>query len=132
MAVSRKSFWPNRSPAATSPIRYLTENGFSIVRVSEIDASVRNTPQDCRFQVQHEDGPPHDVRVRFAGELIARLWIRRTSPLSSDSVFWLVCAENCLATYLWEHNDLPPEGSLLITDLSPDGLMLALHWRDQD
>lgn len=132
MAVSRKSVWPKRSPAVTIPIRYLTENGFSIVRWSEVDASVRNTPDDCRFQVQHDDGPSHDVQVRFAEELITRLWLRRRRPLSRDSVFWLVCAESCLATYLWEQNDLPPQGSMLITDLSPEELMLALHWRDRD
>lgn len=132
MVVSRKNVWPNPSAAATSPIRYLTENGFSIVRWSEVDASVRNTPDDVRFQVQHDDGPPHDVRVRFAAELVARLWTRRRNPLSRDSVFWLVCAESCLASYLWENNSLPPDGSLLINDLSPDQLMLALHWRDQE
>jgi hypothetical protein len=35
-----------------------------------------------------------------------------------------------LATYLWETNDYPPNDRLMIKELSPDELMLALHWRD--
>jgi hypothetical protein len=47
-------------------------------------------------------------------------------------MFWLVCAESCLANYLWESNEFPPNDFLVIKQLSPDELMLALHWRDRD
>jgi hypothetical protein len=66
------------------------------------------------------------------GRLIGELKIRRRSPLSETSVFWLVCAENRLANYLWEHDELPLNHSLAIDELPPEELMLALHWRDRD
>ena len=132
MAMSRKQARPDRLPHPTAPIKYLTENGFSIVRLSEIDPSVIDTPSECRFLVQHEDEVEREVWVGFAEDVIARLRIRRRIPLSETSVFWLVCAESSLARYLWEENDYPPDDRLTMNELSPDELMLALHWRDSE
>ena len=132
MAMSRKKASPDRLPHAAPPIKYLTENGFSIVRRSEIDPSVIDTPRECRFLVQHENGIEREVQVGFDENLIARLRIRRRIPLSETSLLWLVCAESYLATYLWEKNEFPPNGRLIISELAPDELMLALHWRDRE
>ena len=128
--MTKKQARPDRFPLATPPIKYLTENGFSIVRLSEIDPLVIDTPRECRFFVQHENRIEREVQVGFDENLIARLRIRRRIPLSETSVFWLVCAESCLAKYLWEKNEFPPNGRLIINELAPDELMLALHWRD--
>ena len=130
--MSSKQPRPERLPLAAAPIRYLTENGFSIVRLSEIDHSVIDTPAECRFLVQHEDVAECEMKVRFDKRLIASLRIRRRIPLSQTSMFWLVCAESCLATYLWENNEFPPHGQLILKELSPDEFMLALHWRDRE
>jgi hypothetical protein len=132
MALSKKQAMPDRLPRQASPIRYLTENGFTIVRLSEINPSVIDAPGECRFLVQRENEAEHEVKASFAGELIANLQIRRRLPLSSTSVFWLVCAESYLANYLWDKDGLPPNDRLIISELSPDELMLALHWRDRD
>ena len=132
MALNRNQVRPDRLPHATSPIKFLTENGFSIVRLSEIEPAMIDSPGECRFLVQHEGGPEHEVAVAFDDKVIASLQLRRRIPLSEHSVFWLVCAESCLANYLWEKNDYPPNNQLSVTDLSPDQLMLALHWRDRD
>ena len=131
-AMRRKQVRPDDLPHTRSPIKYLTENGFSIVRVSEIDPSVTDNPSECRFLVQHEDKAEREIRVSFGEELIAHLRIRRRIPLSDTSMFWLVCAESSLATYLWEQNDYPPDNRMNINELSPDELMLALHWRDRE
>ena len=128
--MSRKQPRPDRLPHAIPPIKYLTENGLSIVRRSEIDPSVIDTPRECRFLVQHENGIEREIKVGFDENLVASLRIRRRIPLSETSVFWLVCAESCLAKYLWEENKLPPDGRLIMNELPPDELMLALHWRD--
>ena len=114
------------------PIKYLTENGFSIVRLSDIDPSVINTPGECRFLVQAEHEAEREIKVGFSDDLIALLRIRRRGALSDQSVFWLVCAESRLATYLWEKDDYPPGDRITMNELSPDELMLALHWRDGD
>ena len=132
LGMNRKEVRPDELPHTRSPIKYLTENGFSIVRVSEVDPSVTDNPSECRFLVQHEDKVEREITVSFGEELIAHLRIRRRIPLSDTSMFWLVCAESCLATYLWETNDYPPNDRLIIKELSPDELMLALHWRDRE
>src|SRR5437660_4493349 len=131
-AMSRKQVRPDELPDIRSPIKYLTENGFFIVRVSEIDPSVTDNPSECRFLVQHEQDSERRIRVSFDESLVAHLRLRRRIPLSETSMFWLVCAESSLATYLWEKNDYPPDGRLIINELSPDELMLALHWRDRE
>jgi hypothetical protein len=132
MASVRKEVRPDRLPRAAPPIKYLTENGFSIVRLSETDPSVKDFPGDCRFLVSRDDGHERLIQVRFDDDLVTSLRLRRRVPLSESSLFWLVCAESCLARYLWEQDAFPPDARLRISDLSPDELMLALHWRDRD
>ncbi len=61
MAMRRRQVSPDRLPQTCSPIKYLTENGFTIVRLSEIDPSVIDTPSECHFLVQHEDGAEREV-----------------------------------------------------------------------
>ena len=130
MAIRRKQVRPDHLPQTVAPIKYLTENGFSIVRLSEINSSIIDTPGECRFLVQHEEEAEREVRVGFNREVLASLRIRRRIPLSDTSMFWVVCAESYLATYLWERNEYPTDERLMINELSPDELMLALHWRD--
>ena len=132
MAMLRKQIRPDRFAQPLPPIKYLTENGFSIVRLSDVDPSVINTPRECRFLVHQESGIEREVAARFTDSLISDLRIRRRARLSESSVFWLVCAESYLARFLWEKNEFPPQGQLIISELSPDELMLALHWRDQE
>ena len=117
---------------AKSPIKYLTENGFSIIRLSDLDTSVNNTPRECRFLVQDEHDVEREIKVCFSEDLMARIRVRRRGALSDESVFWLVCAESYLATYLWENDDYPPGDRLTMNELSPDELMLAIHWRDKE
>jgi len=130
MAVNRRVVIPDRAPQANLPIQYLTENGFSIVRLSDVDRSAINLPTECRFLVHGEHDAQREIKVNFSEDLIANIRLRRRGELSDQSIFWLVCAERCLALYLWERNDYPPDGRLTVNDLGPDELMLAIHWRD--
>jgi hypothetical protein len=131
MATVRKEVWPSRLPeAAVPPIKYLTENGFIIIRLSEVDPTVHDSPGECRFLVSRDDAAEQLVEVGFDEMLVATLCLRRRIPLSESSRFWVVCAESCLARYLWENDSLPPGARMHITELCPDDLMLALHWRD--
>lgn len=120
-----------RPQRQTQPIKLLTENGYSIVRRSEIDSSATDDANLCRFIVEDENNNKRDIYVSFDERLIADIQRRRRNlPLSMRSNYWLVCAESQLATYLWEHNQFPPEGILKISDLSGDELLMAQHWRD--
>ena len=130
MAISRKQVRPDHLPQAIPPIKYLTENGFSIVRLSEINPSVIDRPGECQFLVQRDDEAERVIKVGFDQSVVENLRIRRRMPLSETSTLWVACAESCLATYLWEKNEYPPDGRLAVSELSPDELMLALHWRD--
>ena len=132
MVSSRKQIRPDRVTQAKSPIKYLTENGFSIIRLSDLDPSVINTPRECHFLVQDEHDLEREIKISFSEDLMARLRVRRRGALSDKSMCWLVCAESHLATYLWENNDYPPDDRLTMNELSPDELMLAIHWRDKD
>jgi hypothetical protein len=132
MAMNRKQVRPDPLPLAKPPIRYLTENGFSIVRLSEINPAVIDRPGQCQFLVQRDDEAEREIKVGFDHSVVESLQIRRRTPLSETSTLWVACAESCLATYLWEKNEYPPDGRLAISELSPDELMLALHWRDSD
>lgn len=132
MAISRKQIRPDRLSLPVKPIQYLTENGFIIIRAADTDHSIIDSPERCHFHVQNERGSKRYVTVSFADHVLLQIQIRRRSPLSARSIFWVVCAESCLAQYLWEKNEFPPDAGLLINELPPDELMLALHWRDQD
>ena len=102
------------------------------MRQSEIDHSVNDRFSECHFLVQRENEAERAIDVRFDQRVVDTLRLRRRIPLSETSKFWVACAESCLATYLWEKNEYPPDGRLAISELSPDELMLALHWRDSE
>jgi hypothetical protein len=120
-----------REPAEPQPIKLITENGYSIVRLSEIDHSATDTARECRFAVEDQDGSRREISVGFDDELIELIQRKRRSPhLSLTSKFWLTCAERYLATYLWENDGFPPERRLTISQLSDDELLLGTHWRE--
>jgi hypothetical protein len=131
MAVNRRLVVPDSLAREVSPIQYVTENGFSIIRLCDVSRSVTATSRECRFLVRNERGRESEVTVHFEESLIAQIQSRRRSRLLDSSVLWLVCAEQCLATYLWESGDYPEGGQLIISELPADELLLATHWSDQ-
>ena len=131
MAVNRRRVIPDSWAQEASPIQYVTENGFSIIRLCDVSRSVTGTSRKCRFLVRNERGWEREVTVHFEDSLIAQIQSRRRSRLEDSSVFWLVCAEQRLATYLWENGDYPERRQLIISELPVDELLLATHWCDQ-
>jgi hypothetical protein len=131
MAVNRRQVIPDSLAKEVSPIQHVTENGFSIIRLGDVDKSVIATSRECRFLVRNERGWKREVTVAFEDNLIAQIQSRRRSLLLDSSVLWLVCAEQCLARYLWENDDCPESGELIVRELPVDELVLATHWSDQ-
>ena len=122
-----------QSPSAAREqplISHVTENGFTIIRLSEMKASFNDTAQEYCFVVRNPRGWEREVTVEFNEELIAMFESRRRNPLLTRSSFWLNCAERCLAAYLWEHDGYPPGGEITISELCADDVVLATHWRD--
>lgn len=131
MTVNRRPVIPDSLAKEASPIKYVTENGFSVIRLCDVDKSVANTSRECRFLVRNEGGWEREFTVTFEESLVAQIQRRRRSRLLDSSVLWLVCAEQRLATYLWENGDYPKGRQLIISELPVDELLLAAHWRDQ-
>ena len=127
---ARESLTPAEQ-AEPQPIKFITENGYSIVRRSEVDHSTSDTARESRFLVQNLNGWERAISVGFDEALIALIQSRRrSSSLSIDSKYWLICAERYLATYLWENDSYPPEDKLTISQLSDDELLLGAGWRE--
>ena len=115
---------------ASPPIEFVTDNGFIIVRLSELQASTADSQNECRFLVRQPNGKESQVSVAFNERVVAQIQSQRNSPLAETSDFWLTLAEELLGTYLWRNNHFPADGHLVISRLSGHDLALAASWRD--
>ena len=109
------------------PIEYLTENGFTIVRLSEFNRTTA-IAGEYDFLVGDPHGYELEITVVVDRSAVIEVARRSRSRISSQSSYWICCAERHLATYLWEHDDYPPDAKLNVTQLSLDDLNLALRW----
>lgn len=122
---------PGGSSASVKPnIEFVTENGFSIVRLSELDPATVDSESECYFLIRQPDGDEGTVSVAFEAPVVAQVQSQRINPLPATSDFWLTLAEQHLATYLWRNNNSPASGHLVISQLSSENVMLAARWRD--
>jgi CheY-like chemotaxis protein len=115
-------------PPATAPpprprMETLTLNGFQIVR-AETGASGEH-----RFTVRRfADGTQATVVVAIDPEAVARVSRLSLRDLHPNGGFWAVQAERRLASYLWSEGQLPPQGRVVVTDVSRDDLEVAAAW----
>lgn len=109
------------------PIKLITENGFAIVRLCELGAGRSDSASECHFIVGGPKGGDRDVTVEFAEAAIQLLQRQqaKSKPLPLTSLFWLRCAERHLAAYLWERNEVPLGGRLVVDQLSVEDQCLA-------
>ena len=117
--------------AVERPIEFLTENGFSILRCWEVDHLPAPTNGAYSFLVRDERNAQRQITVTIANALAADLSLRTHQKINRASSFWISCAERCLAEHLWERNDFPREGELVIEYLGPEEIMLAIDWSAQ-
>jgi len=111
------------------PIEFQTDNGFSIVRVSDLNDSISPEGLVHQFVVRDPDGFELEVTVEVTatlGEALARR--SRGQHLGADSSYWICCAERHLAKYLWENEDYPPDGKLTVLEPLLEDLNLARRW----
>jgi hypothetical protein len=105
-------------------IKWVTENGYSIVRSCDVGEDWR----EHRFVVRNPNGWEREVIIEFDPAAVELAQRRRRSPLSPRSSFWVNCAERSLATYLWERDQYPPNGRLILEELCLDDLEAARCW----
>ncbi len=128
MAVTKQVLTPDSSPATRHPIELQTENGFSIIRRSDLDESISREGANHCFIVRDPHGYELEITVNIADAAVAEVIRRSEGRLSLTSSYWISCAERHLATYLGEHDDYPPNAALKVDLLTPEDLDLARRW----
>ena len=111
-----------------TPIEVLTENGYTIVRKSDLEVSISDSARDCRFLLRDPNNHEREIKVAFNENTIALVNELRPTPLRAESTFWVCCAEQHLATYVWQMDEAPADGLLVIDSLPPEDLQLACAW----
>ena len=119
---------PNTSVKLRRPIEFLTENGFSIIRLSEIDQSVSAVGATHEFLVRDPNGYELQITVHVSNDAIAKVGRRSRGRISNESSYWISLAERHLAAYLWEKDDYPADAKLEVEQLTLDDIDLARRW----
>jgi hypothetical protein len=135
--VSRTPFSPDgasdRISKPQSPaIKLLTENGYSIIRLCDIDHSITDGAESCHFRVANSHAQECDVTVHFDEALIKTIQeLRKQRALALTSKYWPIMAEKYLAAHLWIEDQFPDRGEITFRRLSDDDLLLGAHWTDE-
>ena len=125
-ALNNEQLISGLSAPRSPTVKFITENGFTIERVCEQEASATDSANGCHFIVRGPNDEERRVTVAFSEAAIRLVQSSQPSiPLSLNSPFWLRCAERDLATYLWKKNELPPGGRLIIDQLLVEDQYLA-------
>src|SRR5438445_7816887 len=114
MAARRAKSAPDPSPANRRSIELVTENGFCILRSWEIDRLPIPVEARYRFLVRNPHGleRARDIIVEVGDQGVAQGAKHTRNRIAPRNSFWIYCAERHLATYVWEHDDYPPDGRL--------------------
>ena len=119
---------PESSPADTRPIELLTENGFAISRLWEINRTPPPSDGNYAFNVRDPERRERVVAVEIADDAVVQIELRTRLRILLSSSFWICCAERHLATYVHENDDYPPSDRLRVEQLSADECMSAIRW----
>ena len=128
MAAHSERLEPDDSPAGSRPIELVTENGFSIIRLSDIDKSIPAVGATHEFLVRDPHGYELHITVQISSNPIAEIDRRCWGRISNQSSYWISLAERHLATYLWENDDYPADAKLKVNDLTLDDIDLVRRW----
>jgi hypothetical protein len=133
MAVRKEELVRNSEAARHRPIELITENGFSIVRLDDVDGANAAASGGYTFVVRDRDGYELEIAVAIERPAVLEVFKRSAGRISIANSYWICCAERQLADYLWENDDYPPADSLKVERLTPDDLDLARRWHsDRD
>ena len=126
MAVKKEEL-EDTAAARSRPIELITENGFSIVRTTKSDGA-SPVADEYLFVVRDQQGDGRQVIVGIDRGAIMEVWLASRGRISSESSYWVACAERHLAEYLWERDDYPPDATLRVELLTLRDLNLVHRW----
>lgn len=127
MAVNRDRLRTAQPTPPNSHVEVVTENGFTIARVCELGLGSNDSASECNFIVSKSTGGVRSIQVEFSEAVIAVVQ-EKCPALSLASSFWLNCAEQRLAEYLWTNDCCPKNGLMKIDSLSSEELLMAARW----
>jgi hypothetical protein len=123
-----ESLMPESSLANARPIELVTENGFSILRLWEINREALPSAGKYNFMVRDTQSQEREITVEIADELVVQIELKSRRRILSGSTYWICCAERHLTNYLWENDDYPPGDRLCVDQLDPEDVMSAIRW----
>lgn len=127
--LARKEFPIIDSVAEQSRlIEFQTDNGFSLLRLSDLNHSIGTAGFVHQFLVRDPDGFELEITVEITTTLANVLARRSRGHLSKDSLYWICCAERHLAEYLRRNEDYPPSANLSVDEPLLADLNLARRW----
>lgn len=128
MAVKKEQLEHDSETARRRPIELITENGFSIVRMSDLEAEAAPASRLYVFLVRD----PNDYELEITVEIERSFWhqivMQSRSRISGESSYWICCAERHLTDYLWDKGDYPPDALLSVCTPTPVDVELAHRW----
>jgi hypothetical protein len=127
MAVKKEELEADSAAARSRPIELITENGFSIVRATEIGGA-NPSAHEYMFVVGDPNGYQLEIVVRIDQAAFKEVLLASRGRISSASSYWVACAERHLADYLGEHDDYPPDATLRVERLTPRDRNLVGRW----
>ena len=119
------------SDDSTSPVEFITENGFSIVRPWESGKTPGPTAERYCFAVS--DGfIEREVTIEISRRVVTEISLRTRGRIQVSNSFWISCAERHLANYVSEHADFPEDSELIMEKVDREDILLALRWDGSD
>ena len=106
-------------------ITVVTENGFSIVRLCDLEESLAHSANGCQFLVSGFHGYEQRIKVVFSEAAITLLQRETSARILSRHRFWVQCSELHLARYLWKNHCGPPNQLLVVDEVTTADLLLA-------
>jgi CheY-like chemotaxis protein len=128
LTASEQALSLTPEPTWRPVIENLTMNGFSFVRASDVEAASRDKPNERSFRVKTLNGLERLVIVDIDSEAVAYVGRMTNRNLPPENSFWTHRAEHVLSLYLWNQGGLPPNGRLIVSDISREELDIAARW----
>ena len=85
-------------------IEVVTENGFYIARLSDLEKSLEVAPYEYHFIVRASDEPERNVTVRFSNEAVALIQRRRRVRVGCSHGWQLECGPR-FRHWAFEHGE---------------------------